>query len=207
MRSLTRFRVGVNLTQCAICQSRINKSQIVPTCNLPTFWYDLHTSFEQGAWVVTPVQIVRYIAIKRRQSRRTSERSGTRQVLRIAGVLLLAVLLVIMATVASGVGAAVGAYTYFTRDLPEPEQIEAAEENFETTKIYDRSGQILLHEIIDPFGGDRTWVTLDQIPEHLVCATVAIEDRNYWENPGVNLRGIARAFWADIRGQIGRAHV
>ena len=29
----------------------------------------------------------------------------------------------------------------------------------------------------------------------------ALEDRNYWENPGINLRGIARAFWADVRGQ------
>jgi membrane peptidoglycan carboxypeptidase len=99
------------------------------------------------------------------------------------------------------VSAAAGAYAYFTRDLPEPEQIEAAEENFETTKIYDHTGGVLLYEVIDPFGGDRTWVTLDQIPEDLICATIALEDRNYWENPGVNLRGIARAFWADIRGQ------
>ena len=85
--------------------------------------------------------------------------------------------------------------------MPEPETIEAADENFETTKIYDRTGTVLLYEVIDPFGGDRSWVPLDQIPEHLICATVAIEDRNFWENPGINVRGIARAAWADIRGQ------
>jgi membrane peptidoglycan carboxypeptidase len=150
---------------------------------------------------VTPVRIVRYIALQRRQRRRAKERTGPNQLLRVAGVLLLAVLLVTGGIVASGVSAAAGAYAYFTRDLPEPEQIEAAEESFETTKIYDHTGDVLLYEVIDPFGGDRTWVALDQIPEDLICATIALEDRNYWENPGVNLRGIARAFWADIRGQ------
>jgi membrane peptidoglycan carboxypeptidase len=150
---------------------------------------------------VTPIRIVRYIALQRRQRRRARERTGSRQLLRIASILLLAVLLVTTGAIVSGVSAVASAYTYFTRDLPEPEQIEAAEENFETTKIYNRTGETLLYEVIDPYGGDRTWATLDQIPEDLVCATVAIEDRDFWENPGVNLRGIARALWADIRGQ------
>ncbi|MDY6876398.1 MAG: transglycosylase domain-containing protein [Chloroflexota bacterium] len=150
---------------------------------------------------MTPIGIVRYVALQRRHRRRAREGAGSRQLLRIVGILLLLVLSMTTGVVISGVGAAAGAYVYFTQDLPEPEQIEAAEETFETTKIYDRTGQTLLYEVIDPLGGDRTWVTLDQIPEHLLCATVAIEDRNYWENPGINLRGIARAFWADIRGQ------
>ncbi len=150
---------------------------------------------------MTPIRIVRYVALQRRQRRRAQGRSGIRQLLRVVGVLLLVVLLVIVGVVAGGVSATAGAYAYFTRDLPEPEQIEAAEENFETTKIYNRTGETLLYEVIDPTGGDRTWVSLDQIPESLICATVAIEDRDYWENPGVNLRGIARAAWADIRGQ------
>ncbi|MEA3338651.1 MAG: transglycosylase domain-containing protein [Chloroflexota bacterium] len=150
---------------------------------------------------MTPIRIVRYIVLQRRQRRRSSERTGVSQLLRILSALLLVVLLVIVGTFASGVSAVAGAYSYFTRDLPEPEQIEAAGENFETTKVYDRTGQVLLYEVIDPFGGDRTWVVLDQIPESLVCATVAIEDRNYWENPGINLRGIGRAAWADIQGK------
>ena len=150
---------------------------------------------------MTPDRIIRYIALQRHQRRRTRERTGVHQVLRIIGAALLAALLVVTGTAVGGVSAVAGAYSYFTRDLPEPGEIEAAEESFETTKIYDRTGQTLLHEVIDPTGGDRTWVTLDQIPEDLICATVAIEDRNYWENPGINLRGIARAFWADVRGQ------
>jgi len=150
---------------------------------------------------MTPVRIVRYVALQHRQRHRARERTGVRQLLRVAGILLLAGLLVATGIVVSGVSAAAGVYAYFTQDLPEPEQIEAAEQNFETTKIYDRTAGTLLYEVIDPYGGDRTWVTLDQIPGDLICATVAIEDRDFWENPGVNLRGIARAIWADIRGQ------
>ncbi|HEY72989.1 MAG TPA: hypothetical protein G4N99_06920 [Thermoflexia bacterium] len=150
---------------------------------------------------MTPIRIVRYVVLQRRQRRRAEERTGVSQLLRILGAALLVVLLVIMGTFAGGASAVAGAYSYFTRDLPEPEQIEAAEDNFETTKIYDRAGQILLYEVIDPQGGDRTWVTLDQMPEHLICGTVALEDRDYWENPGINVRGIVRALWADIQGQ------
>jgi len=150
---------------------------------------------------MTPVRIVRLIALQRRHRRQAQERSGVSQILRIAGILLLAVLLVTLGIGASGASAIVGTYAYFTRDLPEPHEIEAVEENFETTKIYNRGGDVLLYEVIDPTGGDRTGVTLDQISEHLICATVSIEDRDYWENPGINLRGIARAAWADLRGQ------
>jgi membrane peptidoglycan carboxypeptidase len=150
---------------------------------------------------MTPVRVVRFVATQRRHRQRARERSGASQLLRVVGILLFLVMLVFAGIGAGGVSAALGAYAYFTRDLPQPEEIEAAEENFETTKIYDRTGETLLYEVIDPTGGDRTWISLDQIPDDLICATVAIEDRDYWENPGVNLRGIARAVWADIRGQ------
>ncbi len=150
---------------------------------------------------MTPIRIVRFVAMQRRHRQRAREQSGASQLLRIVGILLLVVVLVIVGIGASGVSAAVGAYAYFTRDLPEPQAVEAAEQNFETTKIYDRTGEALLYEVIDPTGGDRTWVSLDQMSEDLICATVALEDRNYWENPGINIRGIARAAWADIQGQ------
>ncbi|MCP4536388.1 MAG: hypothetical protein GY832_04510 [Chloroflexi bacterium] len=150
---------------------------------------------------MTPVRIVRFIAMQRRHRLRAREQSGFNQVLRIVGVLVLIVVIVIAGVGASGVSAVFGAYAYFTRDLPEPEVIQAAEENFETTKIYDRTGETLLYEVIDPTGGDRTWVPLDQISEDLICATVSNEDRDYWENPGINVRGIIRAAVADIQGE------
>ena len=150
---------------------------------------------------MTPVPLVRHIVLQLRHRRQKAQRSGLSQILRIIGILLLILLFLNGSIALGGASAVIGAYAYFTRDLPEPEAIEAADENFETTKIYDRTGQHLLYEVIDPTGGDRTWVPLDQIPDTLICATVASEDRSFWENPGFNPRGIARAFWANIRGQ------
>ena len=100
-----------------------------------------------------------------------------------------------------GVGTAVGVYAYFTQNLPDPSAIERTQQDFETTKIYDRTGQVLLYEIFDPRWGDRTYVPLDQMPLHLREATIAIEDRNFYENPGINLRGILRAAISNFRGE------
>jgi membrane peptidoglycan carboxypeptidase len=151
---------------------------------------------------MTPVNIVRYIVLQQRQRRRVASRSGVNQLLRVIGTLLLTVVLVIMGIGAGGVGSVLGAYSYFTRDLPDLERVKfAKEEAFETTKIYDRTGDVLLYEVIDPTGGDRTWVTLDQVPEHLVQAAVANEDASFWSNPGFNPRGIGRAFMANVQGE------
>jgi len=100
-----------------------------------------------------------------------------------------------------GVGTAVGVYAYFTQNLPDPSAIERTQQDFETTKIYDRTGQVLLYEIFDPRWGDRTYVPLQQIPLYLREATIAIEDRNFYDNPGINLRGIIRAAISNFRGE------
>lgn len=133
---------------------------------------------------MTPIWTLRHIALRRQQRRRIRARTGTGALLRVVGVLLVAIFILNL-TVASGiVGGAAAVYSSIARELPEPEQIEFVEQEFETTQIYDRTGEVLLWEIIDPHAGDRVWVPLEDVPEHLICATVAIEDRTFWENPG-----------------------
>ena len=46
---------------------------------------------------------------------------------------------------------------------------------------------------------DRVLVRREEIPEHLVHALLAIEDRRFYEHHGVDPRGIARAMWANLR--------
>jgi len=103
------------------------------------------------------------------------------------------------------VGGAVAAYLSLTADLPDPSQIEAQFTNqnqdfFETTKIYDRTGKNLLYEVIDERTGDRQWVALDQISDYCRQATIASEDRSFYENPGFDLRGMARALMSNLQG-------
>ncbi|MDW8291891.1 MAG: transglycosylase domain-containing protein [Anaerolineae bacterium] len=119
----------------------------------------------------------------------------------VSGVLIaFAVTFTFVAAVVGGVGLALSAaYSALTADLPDPSQIVKVREGFQTTKIYDRNGA-LLYEIIDPTGGDRQWVTLEEISPYLICATVAIEDKTFWENQGFDLRGIVRAFIANLQG-------
>ena len=45
----------------------------------------------------------------------------------------------------------------------------------------------------------RIVVESNQIAPVVKQAIVAVEDRRFWAHRGVDLRGIARAFWADVR--------
>ncbi|NJN82237.1 MAG: penicillin-binding protein, partial [Caldilineaceae bacterium] len=107
---------------------------------------------------------------------------------------------------AAGVGisiaAGVGIYNSYAAQLPDASVIEAQQDEFETVRIYDRTGQNLLYESVDPrpFRGDRTFVELDEMSPWVYKAAVGLEDRNYWENPGINLRGLFRAFVSNLQG-------
>ncbi|MEP7359119.1 MAG: transglycosylase domain-containing protein, partial [Anaerolineales bacterium] len=94
----------------------------------------------------------------------------------------------------------------YTRDLPSAEALQAAfnpisSEFFQTTQIYDRTDQHLLYEVIDPRGGDRQYLAYGQIPPEVISATVAIEDKTFFTNPGYDLVGITRALISNLRGE------
>jgi len=92
------------------------------------------------------------------------------------------------------------AYGRASQDLPDPSEIERVREQFKTVRIYDRTGRHLLCEVMDP-RGDRTYVPLEKIPLYLQQAVIAMEDRSFYANPGVDPVGIARAFLANLRGE------
>lgn len=138
--------------------------------------------------------------VKRRQARRVRSRTGVRLTLRWLGFVLLVFIGLNLISMLAGFGTVVSVYAYYAQQLPKPGEITSVEEDFETTKIYDRTGEHLLYEVIDPLGGDRTWVDLADIPLYLRQATVAIEDKSFYQNPGYNLEGILRAFWNNLTG-------
>lgn len=47
---------------------------------------------------------------------------------------------------------------------------------------------------------NRTNVRLDELPEHVVNAVIAVEDRDFFEHRGVNPMSIGRALYRDLRG-------
>lgn len=95
-------------------------------------------------------------------------------------------------TVAQGVS--FYADNVYEGEVPTPDTIATStERDFKTTQIYDRTGTVLLWEVLDPRGGNRQVVPLEQISPNLIEATIALEDKNFYVNPGVDLRGITRA--------------
>lgn len=46
---------------------------------------------------------------------------------------------------------------------------------------------------------DRSLITLDDVPEHLINALLAIEDRSFYDHHGIDPKGLARATIANIR--------
>jgi len=138
-----------------------------------------------------------------RQRRRRRQRQGLRapRVLRWSLAALLILLLL------AGVGAAAAAggfallYSRYASELPPAEDIIAAEEEaFLTTVLYDRTGQTVIYEVMDPAGGDRRWASVHDIPKYFLDATVAIEDASFYQNPGFDLEGMGRALWNNLTG-------
>ena len=87
----------------------------------------------------------------------------------------------------------VGLFAYYAKDLPHPDRV-VRREGF-STKIYDRNGELLY----DIFTNERrTPVELEEVPEHLKNATIAIEDKNFYKHSGFDLfglfRGLSRIF-------------
>ncbi len=148
------------------------------------------------------MQSNRKVMITRRRRRRTNEQKP--KIFLYLGFLLLGVAAIVLASIAGSFFMAVGSvyavYDSFARQLPDPTAIETEQEDFETTKIYDRTGQVLLYELFDPYRGDRSYVKLSEIPEFCRNSTVILEDKTFYQNYGFDPEGIGRAFWQNLQG-------
>jgi penicillin-binding protein 1C len=109
----------------------------------------------------------------------------------------------LLAVVLLAVAAFVG-YRMYVPDLleglPAPEAI-GKHRPAETTQIFARDGRTLLFELVDPQSGRRTVVPFERIPQVIKDATIAVEDANFRQNPGVDVRGIVRAIWLNYQAQ------
>ncbi|NPV75922.1 MAG: hypothetical protein HPY59_06035 [Anaerolineae bacterium] len=107
----------------------------------------------------------------------------------IVGLIFVAVLALVFI-----VSVAVFRYFSIAATLPDISDLRARAAQFETTRILDRNGN-LLYEILDPNAGRRTYVTLDKISPYLVAATIATEDKEFYNHPGFDPIAVTRALW------------
>ncbi len=78
---------------------------------------------------------------------------------------------------------------WLSRDLPNPNQL-MEREVAQSTKIYDRTGENIIYEI----SGEqrRTLIKLEDLPDYVKNATIAIEDKNFYKHGGFSIWAMFR---------------
>ncbi|MFH2085463.1 MAG: transglycosylase domain-containing protein [bacterium] len=80
-------------------------------------------------------------------------------------------------------------YYYILKDLPSVSLLTDSPPSL-STKIYDRHGTLLYQIYKDE---NRSLIKLSDLPPHVIQATLAAEDKNFYSHHGISLTGILRA--------------
>ena len=93
---------------------------------------------------------------------------------------------------------------WISRDLPDPNRLTELH-IAESTKIYDRTGEHLLYEVVaEERPEKRTVVELEQIPKYLIDGVIATEDKSFFEHRGIRPLSMARSI---VYGLIGKGRL
>jgi membrane peptidoglycan carboxypeptidase len=92
----------------------------------------------------------------------------------------------------AGIGTFVLAYTMI--DIPDPNE----DFTTETTEVYYSDGKHLLGTFAIQ---NREEVELSAVPDHVQDAVISAEDRTFWDNAGIDFKGIIRAAWSNARNE------
>lgn len=94
----------------------------------------------------------------------------------------------------------VAAFALVSRDLPDPDKV-IDRSVAQSTKIYARDETTLLYEI----HGDirRTLIQIEDVPDIMKYATIAIEDQDFYNHQGFDLGGIIKAACHEAFGNLG----
>lgn len=65
----------------------------------------------------------------------------------------------------------------------------------QATIIYDVNGEVASKISANKNEG----ISIDQVPDHMKNAVIAIEDRRFYEHGGIDFKGIARAFFTNLK--------
>lgn len=117
-------------------------------------------------------------------------RKGGIMALKLTGVTILGIFLLV-----------IGVFAYFRKDLPNLRDISGNNIGG-SVRYYDRTGQTLLFE--DYNAVKRTPVQGNNVSQVMMDATVAVEDKNFFNHGGFDTRGIIRAGLSNFLGHGGQ---
>ena len=98
----------------------------------------------------------------------------------------------------AGLLGVVAAYSYYSQGLPDPKALLTDIDFDQQTIVTDRTGKVELARLGEQ---KRELVTFDEIPPEVLDATTAIEDKDFWDNPGFDLAGFLSATVDTVNGR------
>jgi len=119
------------------------------------------------------------------------------KILRGIGIFFKVLIIIILACALLGVSFLAGFFTEVIREMPLIEKLNVPNPSV-TSRIYDASGKYLLGSLFSD--ENRVLVNFNQIPDDLKNAVIAVEDRGFYQHPGISPRGIVRAIVANMKG-------
>ncbi len=123
--------------------------------------------------------------VRRRGSRSASETAGGKKKGKWGKRIGLGFLFAFLAVLIAGTGTVL--VMYARADVPAPDQFALAQ----TTKVYYNDGVTEMGSLSSDV--NRTIIDSSTLPDHVSKAVVASEDRTFYTNSGIDLRGILRA--------------
>ncbi len=94
------------------------------------------------------------------------------------------------------IGGSAGFLIFSVWDLPEVKTLEEYKPSI-TSRVYSDNNKLLAEFFME----NRTPVTLEEVPENMINALIATEDTRFYSHHGLDLRGIARALYRNIRAK------
>ncbi len=95
---------------------------------------------------------------------------------------------------AIGTGTIIGILWVATRDLPTFDSFQDYQPSL-VSRVYADNGEIIGQFFIER----RLYTPIDQIPKALTQAVIAVEDTRFLEHPGLDIVGIGRAAWTNLK--------
>lgn len=103
-------------------------------------------------------------------------------------------LLILVAVSGLAVGGVAGAIWYIAQDLPALDSVTAYQPSL-VSRVYADDRQIVGQFFVER----RILTPLADIPPSFIHAVIAVEDARFYEHPGLDIIGIARAGWMNVR--------
>ena len=93
-----------------------------------------------------------------------------------------------------GTGTVIGILWVTTRDLPTFDSFQDYQPSL-VSRVYADNGEIIGQFFIER----RLYTPIDQIPKAMTQAVIAVEDTRFLEHPGLDIVGIGRAAWTNLK--------